>query len=198
MKKYISIIVCFSMIISLICLPAYGDEAEIRSELNSRALSGQNVPVGSSSTMELDGIIKPMIMSVTVPSKVPFVMTDTGKENKVISPRINIVNNSNVAVAIDVQGTYVDLSNIPNATWSNSGVVTASAIAVGFKAEASTNEPPVDLNQTRWLSNVSPVNDVLNIEAFGEKAMYVVGNYGPYVDRDSTFKVVPTIVVRAR
>lgn len=55
------------------------------------ASSPKDIPVGSSGQMEMVGTIEPTILSVTMPSFVPFNISNSlQSQNKVISPRINV------------------------------------------------------------------------------------------------------------
>ena len=96
--------------------------------------STRDITVGSSGQMEMIGTIEPTIFSVTMPTFVPFNISNSlSTQNKVISPRINVKNNSNVPVQIDVAYTYVNLDKMQNVQWSNTGTVDANEIAIGFK-----------------------------------------------------------------
>ena len=77
--------------------------------------STRDITVGSSGQMEMIGTIEPTIFSVTMPTFVPFNISNSlSTQNKVISPRINVKNNSNVPVQIDVAYTYVNLDKMQN------------------------------------------------------------------------------------
>ncbi len=160
--------------------------------------STKDIPVGGSGQMEMVGTIEPTILSVTMPSFVPFNISNSlSTQNKVISPRINVKNNSNVPIQVDVAYTRVDLSKMKNTTWSNTGAVNANQIAIGLKQEEVENEMPTDLAHARWLhANEDQDMNVLILDANQEGAMYVVGTLGQDVSESATFNVTPTFVVR--
>lgn len=159
--------------------------------------SSQDIPVGSSGQMEMVGTIEPSIISVTMPSFVPFNISNSlSTQNKVISPRINVKNNSNLSVQIDVVYANVDITKLKNTTWSDTGSVTANQIAIGLKQEEAENVMPSDLAHTRWIkANVKQDTNVMILDANQEGAMYVVGTLGKNVSESATFNVTPTFVV---
>lgn len=188
MKKFIKKTLSLSLIATLLCTTA-----ALAAETNT----SKDIPVGSSSQMEMVGTIEPTILSVTMPSFVPFNISNSmSSQNKVVSPRINIVNNSNVPVQIDVVYTSVDMSKMRNTTWSDNGVVNDNQIAIGFKTEEVENEMPDNLGHARWLAanQVQDMN-VMILDANQEGAMYVVGTLGSLVSESATFNVTPTFVV---
>jgi len=159
--------------------------------------STRDIPVGGSGQMEMVGTIEPTILSVTMPSFVPFnISNSVSTQNKVISPRINVKNNSSVPVQVDVAYTKVDLSKMKNTTWSDTGAVSPTQIAIGLKKEVVENEMPTDLSQARWLqANKKQDMNVMILDANQEGAMYVVGTLGQQVSESATFNVTPTFVV---
>lgn len=160
--------------------------------------STRDIPVGSSGQMEMIGTIEPTILSVTMPTFVPFNISNSlSTQNKVISPRINVKNNSNIPVQVDVAYTYVNLEKMQNVQWSNTGTVGPNEIAIGFKQETAKDEMPTDLSQARWLhANENQDMNVLILDSNQESAMYVVGTLGQDVSESATFNVTPTFVVR--
>lgn len=162
----------------------------------SNVTSTQDIPIGSSSSMEMIGTIEPTIMSVTMPTFVPFNISNsvTG-QNKVISPRVNVINNSSIPVKIDVIYTKVDLSKMPDVSWSDTGTVNSDQIAIGFK-KANDANPPTDLSQAKWLkANQSQDTNVLILNSTEAGAMYVVGTLGANVSENATFSVIPSFIV---
>ncbi len=161
------------------------------------ASSTRDIPVGGSGQMEMVGTVEPTILSVTMPTFVPFnISSSFSTQNKVISPRINMKNNSNVPVRIDVTYTKVDLSKLKNVTWSDTGTVGADQIAIGLKQEETKNEMPKTLAQARWLkANQKQDMNVLILDSNQEGALYVVGTMGDGVSDNGTFNVTPTFVV---
>lgn len=132
-----------------------------------------------------------------MPSFVPFNISNSlSTQNKVISPRINVKNNSNVPVQVDVASTKVDISKLKNTTWSNTGAVNDNQIAIGLKQEDTPNTMPTDLANTRWLKdNQTEEMNVMVLNSNQEGAMYVVGTLGQKVSESATFNVTPTFVV---
>ncbi len=161
------------------------------------ATSTRDIPVGGSGQMEMVGTIDPTILSVTMPTFVPFnISNGVSTQNKVISPRINVKNNSNVPVRVDVTYTKVDLDKIKNIEWSDNGTVGANQIAIGLKQEETKNQMPANLTQARWLAaNKKQDMNVMVLDANQEGAMYVVGTLGQAVSENATFNVTPTFVV---
>lgn len=157
----------------------------------------RDIPVGSSGQMEMVGTIQPTILSITMPTFVPFnISSSLSGQNKVISPRIPVKNNSNVPVQVDVTYANVDLSKLRDTTWSDNGAVKDNQIAIGFKKEVEVNKNPEDLSQTRWLqANKVQDTNVMILDANQEGAMYVVGTLGNLVSESATFNVTPIFVV---
>lgn len=160
--------------------------------------STRDIPVGGSGQVEMVGTVEPTILTVTMPTFVPFNISNSlSTQNKVISPRINVKNNSNVPVQVDVASTRIDISKLKNTTWSNTGAVNAHQIAIGLKQEEVANEMPKDLANTRWLQqNQTDEMNVLILDANQDGALYVVGTLGQDVSESATFNVTPTFVVR--
>lgn len=163
----------------------------------AEATTTRDIPVGGSGQVEMVGTIEPTILSVTMPSFVPFNISNSlSTQNKVISPRINVKNNSNVPVQVDVASTKVDISKLKNTTWSNTGAVNDNQIAIGLKQEDTPNTMPTDLANTRWLKdNQTEEMNVMVLNSNQEGAMYVVGTLGQKVSESATFNVTPTFVV---
>ncbi len=159
--------------------------------------SSRDIPVGGSGQIEMVGTIEPTILSVTMPTFVPFNISNSlSTQNKVISPRIQMKNNSNIPVRVDVSYTRVDLSKLNHVEWSNTGTVTDNQIAIGLKQEETKNEMPTGLSQARWLkANQTQNLNVLILNANQEGALYVVGALGQNVSDNGTFNVTPTFVV---
>lgn len=159
--------------------------------------STRDIPVGGSGQMEMVGKIEPTILSVTMPTFVPFNLSSSlSTQNKVISPRIPVKNNSNIPVKVDVAYTRVDMSKMPGVEWSDDGSVQPDQIAIGLKQEEAEGEMPETLARARWLKdNETQDMNVLILDANQEDAMYVVGTLGQDVNESATFSVTPTFVV---
>lgn len=164
----------------------------------AEAASTRDIPVGGSGQMEMVGKIEPTILSVTMPTFVPFSISNSlSTQNKVISPRIPVKNNSNIPVQVDVAYTAVNIKNLKNTDWSDDGTVGPNQIAIGLKQETAEDEMPTDLSHARWLkANVVQNMNVLILDANQEDAMYVVGTLGQDVSESATFNVTPTFVVK--
>lgn len=158
----------------------------------------EDIPIGSSSQVLMVGEIEPTIMSVTLPTYVPFhISRSVEGENKVISPRITVTNNSSIPVSLDVVYTTVDLSKLQGTTWCNGPDVGENQVAIGFQLETLTNQMPTSLSGTKWLfSNVEQNINIMSLSAYDNGTMYVVGALGNAVPENNTFSVIPTFVVR--
>lgn len=157
----------------------------------------KDLPVGSSNEVLMVGQIEPTVMSVTVPSYVPFhISRSVEGDNKVISPRITISSHSGVPVNVNVAYTSVDLGSLAGTSWSNSGNVGSNQIAIGFQTETTVNQRPTSLSQSKWLSANSPQNlNIASLTPYGSSTLYVVGTLGNAVPENSSFTVTPTLVV---
>lgn len=185
-KKYLCLLMAMMMTV-LLTANAYA----------AGSYQDKNLPLGSSSEVLMVGEIEPTVMSVTVPSYVPFhVSRSVEGENKVISPRITVISHSGVPVSVDVAYTSVNLSNLQGTTWSNDQNVGANQIAIGFQPETLANQMPATLNQAKWLqANTAQNLNLATLNAYGSSVLYVVGTLGSAVPEDSSFTVIPTFVV---
>ena len=176
---------------ALLVTSAYGADLPI-------GASNMDIPIGASGDMVMVGTVEPTIMSVTMPTYVPFhIARAVQGDNKVISPRITVTNNSSVPVSLEVSYTRVDLSKLPGTTWNNGQYVGNNQIAIGFQPETTVNQMPTSLAGTKWLqANVFQNVNVMSLSAYGESAMYVVGTLSSAVPENNTFSVIPTFVVR--
>lgn len=159
-----------------------------------------DIPIGQSNTdVQMVGNIEPSIMSVTIPSYVPFhISRSIETENKVVSPRIVVKNNSAVPVELTIQKSRADISSLPNTTWATSASIGPNQIAIGLKLEEVENVAPTNLVRAFWLSgdNSYQNTDIMSLNAYATDAMYVVGNLGAAVPENKSFTVTPTFVVR--
>ena len=164
----------------------------------AEATQNEDIPIGSSNEVMMVGVVEPTIMSVTMPTYVPFhISRSVQGENKVISPRITVTNNSSIPVSLDVVYTSVDLSRLQGTTWSNGPYIGENQVAVGFQPETLLNQMPTTLDQTKWLlENTAQDINIMTLGAYDSSAMYVVGTLGPAVPENYSFSVVPTFVVR--
>ena len=157
----------------------------------------KDLPLGSSSEVLMVGEIEPTVMSVTVPSYVPFhISRSVEGENKVISPRVTVTSHSGVSVNIDVAYTTVNLSGLKGTTWSDGQNVGENQIAIGFQPEILANQLPTTLSQTKWLqANAPQYLTLTSLNPYGSSTLYVVGTLGAAVPEDSSFTVTPIFVV---
>ena len=160
--------------------------------------STRDIAIGSSGQMEMIGTIEPNILSVTMPTFVPFSISNSiPSQNKVVSPRIHMKNNSYVPVEINVVYTDVNISKLQNTQWSDTGNVGPNQIAIGLKKGTAADKMPEDISQAHWLKANRPQNlNVLNLDANETGALYVVGTLGQNVSENAAFNVTPTFVVR--
>ena len=188
MKRKLSALLAAMLIVSLFVTAAYA----------SNGYQSSDIPIGSSNEVLMVGTIMPSIMSVTMPTYVPFHISRTIEgDNKVVSPRITVSNNSSVPVSLDIVYTSVDLSNLQGTTWAEGPNVGENQIAIGFQMETLANQMPTMLNQTAWLkANTQEAINVMRLNAYGSDTMYVVGTLGNAVPENNVFSVIPTFVVR--
>lgn len=188
MKCKLSVVLAVFAAVSIFLTTAYA---------SSNYQSG-DVPIGSSNEVLMVGTVVPSVMSVTMPTYVPFHVSRTIEgDNKVISPRITVTNNSSVPVSLDVTYTTVDLSKLQGAAWGIGPNVAPNEIAIGLQLEVLANQMPTTLGQTTWLqANVAQNVSVMTLNAYGSNTMYVVGALGDAVPENNTFSVIPTFVVR--
>lgn len=179
------------LLAALLVTSAYGADLPI-------GASSMDIPIGTSGDMVMVGTVEPTIMSVTMPTYVPFhIARAVQGDNKVISPRITVTNNSNVPVSLDVAYTTVDLSKLQGAAWGIGPDVAPNEIAIGLQLETLANQMPTTLSQTTWLqANVQQNASIMSLNAYGNSTMYVVGTLGAAVPENNSFSVIPTFVVR--
>ncbi len=198
MKRKLFVVILLVMLATALLLTsAYAAEAEGIAAF-AASYQSADIPIGSSNQVLMVGEIEPAIMSVTMPTYVPFHMGRSIQgENKVISPRITVSNRSSVPVSLDVVYTAVDLSKLDGATWSNGPDVGPNQIAIGFQPETLSDQMPVSLGGTNWLwANSSQDIHITSLGAYDSTVMYVVGTLGSAVPENQTFSVTPTFVVR--
>ena len=188
MKRKLSALLAAVLVAGLFVSSAYA----------SSGYQSGDVPIGSSNEVLMVGTVVPSVMSVTMPTYVPFHVSRTIEgDNKVISPRITVTNNSNVPVSLDVAYTTVDLSKLQGAAWGIGPDVAPNEIAIGLQLETLANQMPTTLSQTTWLqANVQQNASIMSLNAYGNSTMYVVGTLGAAVPENNSFSVIPTFVVR--
>lgn len=188
MKKFVSLLISATIVTASLYSTAY-----------SADYNNTDIPIGQSGqAVQMIGTIKPTIMSVTMPSAVPFdISKSVDADNKVVSPRIKIKNNSNVPVSILIGNATVDISKLKNTSWSDDGKINDNQIAIGLKNEIVVNTRPTDISDTKWIKNGNNNINIMNIKGSGEGYTYVVGAIGKNVPEESTstFSVVPIFMV---
>ncbi|MCI8815816.1 MAG: hypothetical protein HFF15_03180 [Angelakisella sp.] len=198
MKKLFFSILPVMLVAALFMTSAYAAGPDGAVPYAAGAYQSEDVPIGSSNEVLMVGTVEPTIMSVTMPTYVPFhIARSVQGENKVISPRITVTNNSSVPVSLDVIYTSVDLSKLQGTTWNNGQYVGENQIAIGFQLETLTNQMPTSFDGTKWLwANTQQDLNVMSLGAYDNSTMYVVGTLGSGVPENNTFSVIPTFIVR--
>ena len=198
MKKLFFSILQVMLVAALFMTSAYAAGPDGAVPYAAGAYQSEDVPIGSSNEVLMVGTVEPTIMSVTMPTYVPFhIARSVQGENKVISPRITVTNNSSVPVSLDVIYTSVDLSKLQGTTWNNGQYVGENQIAIGFQLETLTNQMPTSFDGTKWLwANTQQDLNVMSLGAYDNSTMYVVGTLGSGVPENNTFSVIPTFIVR--
>ncbi|MCI9529003.1 MAG: hypothetical protein HFF16_04825 [Angelakisella sp.] len=198
MKKLFFSILPVMLVAALLMTSAYAAGPDGAVPYAAGAYQSEDVPIGSSNEVLMVGTVEPTIMSVTMPTYVPFhIARSVQGENKVISPRITVTNNSSVPVSLDVIYTSVDLSKLQGTTWNNGQYVGENQIAIGFQLETLTNQMPTSFDGTKWLwANTQQDLNVMSLGAYDNSTMYVVGTLGSGVPENNTFSVIPTFIVR--
>lgn len=179
----------------VVTLLSVGAAALSPSARDSGLDSGVDIAVSGGKSIQLRGHVEPTIISVTMPSYIPFDISKMVEgENKVVSPRIDVTNHSLVPVSVSVDYASVDLSRLPGVTWSGTGVVNNTQIAVGF---TEADAQPTTLYGANWLKRGEQNTSLLALNARDEGTLYLVGAIGVDVPENRTFTVTPTLVVRA-
>lgn len=200
MKKKLTSILSLGLITALLTsMPALANSSKdlITGSSFPIGSSNQTIKVGEAGEVEMVGKIEASILSVTMPTYVPFTIShDLDNENKVISPRIPVINNSSVPIDVTVSRTYVNLRQMPNTSWSDTGVVDKHQIAIGLKEEKNYYQMPENLTNTNWLrSNQVQDLTIMTLDPHENRVMYVVGALGSLVSDYGSFQVTPTFVV---
>ena len=196
-KKIVLGILPALLIAALFMTNAYADDSDGIAAY-AATYQDEDIPIGSSSQVMMVGEVEPTIMSVTMPTYVPFhIGRSVQGDNKVISPRITVTNHSSIPVSLDVVYTAIDLSKLPGTTWCPGPDVGENQVAVGFQMETFANQTPTSLEGTKWLlENAAQDINVMSLGAYDSSVMYVVGTLGSAVPENTSFSVIPTFVVR--
>ena len=195
-KSIITHVLPIIMVLAFFMTSAFATNIDMAAFTGS--YQSEDVAIGSSNEVTMVGEVKPTIMSVTMPTYVPFdISRSVQGENKVISPRITVTNKSSVPVSLDVVYTAVDLSKLQGTTWNHDGNVGDNQIAIGFQAETTSEQAPTSLSGTRWLvDNTAQNTNIASMGALESATLYVVGTLGKAVPENNSFTVTPTFVVR--
>lgn len=157
---------------------------------------GPDITIGTSGGKEISlvGHVEPTLITVTMPSYIPFdISKSASTENKVLSPSIDITNNSKVPVSIYVDNTRIDIGQLSGASWGTSANITERQVAIGFTEAASA---PSGLGDASWLLNGKQKTDLLRIDSQSSGNLFIVGAIGDLVPENKTFSVTPTLVVK--
>ncbi|MCI8622938.1 MAG: hypothetical protein HFG26_04670 [Provencibacterium sp.] len=158
--------------------------------------SGVVVESNDPKDIELHGEIEPTILSVTVPSYIPFsISRSLPRANKVVSPRIEVANHSSVPVSVYVADTKIDLSRLGGATWSENGDVGPNQVAVGL---TSAQSEPESLSGAQWLQEGKQETELARLNPEDAGRLFVVGTLGESVPENRSFTVIATLMVHAQ
>lgn len=192
MKKLITL--CMA---AMIAVSAFGTTVFAYSGDYDSGDSGDiNIGTSGGKAIDLVGHIEPTIISVTMPSYIPFdISKSLNAENKVVSPKITVSNNSAVPVTIIVDNARIDLGRLAGVTWSSTGKVAEKQIAVGF---VETDTHPSYLTNAKWLKVGDQSLELIELDAKNSGNLFIVGNIGEMVAENRTFTVTPTLVVKQK
>lgn len=196
MKKSFSLFMAIAMLLVMAMCPAVYAAPTARDSGNVfDSGGGIEITTEGGKQIQLVGHVSPTIISVTMPSHIPFdISAGVGQENKVVSPKITIENHSVVPVNVSVDNTIVDTSTLNGRVdWVVGANVGEYGLAVGF-TEADTE--PSGLGGARWLAKGNQNLRLLDLDAKGKGILWVVGAIGDSVPQDGTFTVTPTLVVK--
>ena len=189
MKKAVSFILTLAMVFAC-SQTVFADSRAYRDSGSGDIV----IETSGGKEIELVGHVEPTIISVVMPSYIPFdISKSQPADNKVVSPEINVTNNSNVPVVIYVDNARVDLSNLQGTSWSNSGVVAENQVAVGL-TEAAVQ--PENLGGAKWLAQGQQNTELIRLVSQQDGKMFIVGAIGSQVPENQVFSVVPTLVVK--
>lgn len=196
MKKCFSLSLAICMLLVMAMCPATyaaGNRAYDSDVYDSSG--GIEITTDSGKQIRLVGHVSPTIISVTMPSRIPFdISAGVSRENQVVSPKITVENHSAVPVNVSVDYTEVDISKLGGTVeWKMQADVGDNGLAVGF---ARSETEPVNLNGAMWLADGEQNLKLLDLSANGQGTLFVVGAIGNAVPPNETFTVTPTLMVR--
>lgn len=193
MKKVIALVLSLCVILSC-ASPVFAAQHNMWD--SGGVLDSGDINIGSASgnDVELRGNVVPTILSVTMPSYIPFdISRSLSTENKVVSPRITVQNNSTAPVTIYVDNTKIDLSEMPYVSWNTNQYCYGSQIAIGL-VESYTE--PSQLYNVKWLQNGKQNTNLTLVYPYASSTLYVAGALGEGVPENKGFSVVATLVAR--
>lgn len=181
-RKVISLMVLWGLVLGVfLCIPVMSAHADTVAEDSGIA------------TMQMNGIISPTVISVTMPTNISFeIEKNSSATNQVISPDIQITNNSTSPVNLIVTNNDVDMSQLTNIWWGIGTQPYSNTMSVGF---TETTYTPSDFSGAVFLSRGVQNTKLTTIAAKATTHLFVVGRAGMQVPDSATFIVKPTIMV---
>lgn len=188
--KAIALILSLAFVIG--CLPAVSASAASYSD------SGATIVDSGGTLIGMAGTTQNTILSVTMPSYIPFELSrNISMENKAVSPRIDITNNSEIPVEVYVSDVDCDFSQIPyccldtDPEWVSQS---SYELAVGFQVQQTA---PSTFRNAKWFHEGIQHMTLTTISAKDTQSMYVVAALGTQVPDGRSFTLIPTVVVSA-
>lgn len=196
MKKSFSLFLAICiLLVTAMCPAVYAADSRAYDSDVYDSGGGIEITTGGGKQIQLVGHVSPTIISVTMPSRIPFdISAGVSRENQVVSPKITVENHSAVPVNVSVDHTEVDISKLGGTVeWKMQADVGDNGLAVGF---AKSETEPGNLNGAMWLANGEQNLRLLDLNANGQGTLFVVGAIGNAVPQNGTFTVTPTLVVQ--
>lgn len=186
--KAISLILSIAFVVG--CLPGIAANADSYKD------SGVTIVDSDGTQIEMAGQVKQTILSVTMPSYIPFeVSKNISSENKAVSPKIEITNNSEVPIKVYVSNVDCDFSQLPYCCLRDDPrFMSQYDMCIGF--EMAENEPTSTRNGC-WMRKGEQNTMLATINPKDTQPMYVVAVVGSDVPDGRSFTMIPTIVVSA-
>lgn len=196
MKKSVSLFLAICMLLVMAMCPAVyaaGDGVNDSDPYDSGG--GIEISTSGGKQIRLEGHVSPTIISVTMPSYIPFdISAGVERANKVVSPKITVENHSKVGVTVAVDNAEIDITSLGGSVeWKSDGNVGSNGLAVGFSASETE---PNNLDGAIWLAKGKQDKKLMALDKQAKGTLYVVGDIGEAVPQDGTFTVIPTLVVK--
>lgn len=195
MKKSVSLFMAICMLLIMALCPAvYAAEGRANDSDPYDSGGGIEISTSGGKQIRLEGHVSPTIISVTMPSYIPFdISAGVSRPNKAVSPKITVENHSEVGVTVAVDNVEIDISGLgDSAVWETDGNVSPNGLAIGF---SKSETEPQGLNNAVWLEAKKVTKQLMELNGKDSGTLYVVGAIGSSV-RDGTFTVIPTLVVK--